>query len=214
MDIYTLLDQAGLQLYDALVKEFVQKLSDLAIKYAKIEDGQLKLYISEITDDAEPAYTLELPQPDLSGLMPKMIDAVAGNIVTVGDEGVASDSGIKPEDIVQKADIVDGLEDTSTDAPLSANQGNALKKLIDGIDSDLSLMSESLESLNSGLSTATSDIEKLDGDVETLNTGLSSANKSIKEVEGKINKLTDTVTKETYTLSLEAGILCLDDGKE
>lgn len=34
----------------------------------------------------------------------------------------------------------------------------------------------------------------------------------ISEVDGKINKLTDTETATVYTLSVENGLLCLDDG--
>lgn len=37
---------------------------------------------------------------------------------------------------------------------------------------------------------------------------------AIEEVEGKINKVQDVGTRITYTISMENGLLYLDDGKD
>lgn len=109
---------------------------------------------------------------------------------------------------------------------------DTLKEISDWISSH----ADSAATMNSNISTNTSNISSLAGRVSTIegnyikksdvvdnltststNTPLSAKqgkelNAKIDTVNGKINKLTDTETATVYTLSVESGLLCLDDG--
>lgn len=109
---------------------------------------------------------------------------------------------------------------------------DTLKEISDWISSH----ADSAATMNSNISTNTSNISSLAGRVSTIegsyikksdvvdnltststNTPLSAKqgkelNAKIDTVDGKINKLTDTETATVYTLSVESGLLCLDDG--
>lgn len=109
---------------------------------------------------------------------------------------------------------------------------DTLKEISDWISSH----ADSAATMNSNINTNTSDISSLAGRVTTIegsyikksdvvdnlsststNTPLSAKqgkelDEKIDTVDGKINKLTDTETATVYTLSVESGLLCLDDG--
>ena len=100
----------------------------------------------------------------------------------------------------------------------------------------ISSHADSASSINQQINTNAQDISSVSGRVTTLegnvlkksdvvnnltstsiNTPLSAKqgkelDGKISEVDGKINKLTDTETATVYTLSVENGLLCLDDG--
>lgn len=109
---------------------------------------------------------------------------------------------------------------------------DTLKEISDWISSH----ADSAATMNSNISTNTSNISSLAGRVSTIegsyvkksdvvdnltststNAPLSAKqgkelNAKIDTVDEKINKLTDTETATVYTLSVESGLLCLDDG--
>lgn len=100
----------------------------------------------------------------------------------------------------------------------------------------ISSHSDSASSMNQQINTNAQDITSVSGRVSALetdglkksdvvnsltststNTPLSAKqgkelDAKITTVDGKINKLTDTETSTVYTLSVESGLLCLDDG--
>lgn len=61
--------EANLSLYDQLVKQYIDGADSKAIKSVTISGNTLKFYkISEPVGDSTPAYTIELPETDLSAI--------------------------------------------------------------------------------------------------------------------------------------------------
>lgn len=81
--------------------------------------------------------------------------------------------GTQDYNVLTDEDVVDNLTSTSTTAPLSANQGKALKALIDGVEvgTDPSV---------------TSDIQQLKTDVSTAKSNISSLQSSDTEQDSEI----------------------------
>lgn len=81
--------------------------------------------------------------------------------------------GNKDYNVLTDEDVVDNLTSTSTTAPLSANQGKALKALIDGFEvgTDPSV---------------TNDIQKLKSDVSTAKSNISDLKSSDTEQDSEI----------------------------
>lgn len=70
--------------------------------------------------------------------------------------------GTTDYNLLEQKDVVDNLTSSSTNTPLSANQGKALKALIDGIEvgTDPSV-TEDIEQLQTQMKTANSNISAL-----------------------------------------------------
>lgn len=84
--------------------------------------------------------------------------------------------GNKDYNVLTDEDVVDNLTSTSTTAPLSANQGKALKALIDGVDvgtdpsvtQDISNLKEQMQTANSNISSLQSSDNKQDSEIATI----------------------------------------------
>lgn len=84
--------------------------------------------------------------------------------------------GNQDYNVLTDSDVVDNLTSTSTTAPLSANQGKALKVLIDGVEvgtdpsvtQDISTLKTQMQTANSNISSLqTSDTEQ-DSEIATI----------------------------------------------
>jgi len=104
------LDLSGLQAYDAKSKQYI----DLAVangvatslKGVAISEGKLLFYTDYPIDGATPSHEIELPETDLSGLLPKFEAATAGHVVTVAEDGkTIVDSGKTLNDYATKAEL-------------------------------------------------------------------------------------------------------------
>ena len=82
--------------------------------------------------------------------------------------------GNKDYNVLTDVDVVDNLTSTSTSTPLSANQGKALKALIDGIDvgTDPSV-TEDISQLKTQMQTANSNISNLKSSDSSQDTEIS-----------------------------------------
>lgn len=77
-DTMKVLSLAGLQKYDGLIKTYIGEADAKAIKYAKIENGVIKLYKAEApAQGATPDFSLTLPTVDLT---PYELKSHAGDI--------------------------------------------------------------------------------------------------------------------------------------
>lgn len=99
------LDYAGLQIYDELLKQHINGLNAKSFKSVVIDDYTLKFYKVENPTEADAFFPITLPKQDLSNLLTKIKDGVKGNLVTIGDDGVVVDSGIKSADIALKSEV-------------------------------------------------------------------------------------------------------------
>ena len=84
--------------------------------------------------------------------------------------------GNKDYNVLTDEDVVDNLTSTSTTAPLSANQGKALKTMIDGIEvgtdpsviQDISNLETQMQTANSNISNLQSSDTQQDSEIETI----------------------------------------------
>lgn len=78
--------------------------------------------------------------------------------------------------VLTDTDVVDNLTSTSTTAPLSANQGKALKALIDGVEvgtdpsvtQDISDLKEQMQTANSNIGTLQTSDSEQDSEIATI----------------------------------------------
>ena len=174
--------EANLSLYDQLVKQYIDGADSKAIKSVTISGNTLKFYkISEPVGDSVPAYTITLPEADISGLIPKITGATAGNVVTAKADGTVEDSGIKAADLATKAEVkaVDDKADAnkaSIDAINNADTG-ILKTAKDYADSKVKDLADG------AVATNTAAIVTLNGDETTAG----SVKKAVKDASDAIN---------------------------
>lgn len=105
------LDLTGLQAYDAKNKQYIDSAVaagvSTSLKGVAISEGKLLFYTDYPIDGATPSHEIELPETDLSGLLPKFEAATAGNVVTVAEDGkTIVDSGKTLADYALAADLV------------------------------------------------------------------------------------------------------------
>lgn len=97
---------ANLQLYDNLLKDYMSAQDALSLKTVSIDGNTLKFYrVEEPIGSTEPAYVIELPKEDLTPYLKKLVNAVAGDVVTANADGTISDSGVKLTDLAKKEEV-------------------------------------------------------------------------------------------------------------
>ena len=172
----------NLALYDELLKGYVDAEDAKSLKTVAIDGNTLKFYrVSEPVGDTAPAYTITLPETDLSGLIPKITGATAGNVVTAKADGTVEDSGIKAADLATKAEVK-AVEDkadankASIDAINNADTG-ILKTAKDYADSKVKDLADG------AVATNTAAIATLNGDETTAG----SVKKAVKDASDTIN---------------------------
>ena len=174
--------EANLSLYDQLVKQYIDGADSKAIKSVAISGNTLKFYkISEPVGDSVPAYTITLPEADISGLIPKITGATDGNVAQTKADGTVEDSGIKAADLATKAEVkaVDDKADAnkaSIDAINNADTG-ILKTAKDYADSKVKDLADG------AVATNTAAIVTLNGDETTAG----SVKKAVKDASDAIN---------------------------
>ena len=99
----------NLQLYDSLLKDKMDAADAKSLKTVALsEDGKKLLFyrVSEPVDSTSPAYEIELPEFDPSGLVAKVVTAITGNVPVFEAGGGIKDSGVAIDDLANK-DYVD-----------------------------------------------------------------------------------------------------------
>lgn len=107
---YTIITLERLQKYDSLIKPFITgKVSDAVAKTFKavsIDGFTLKFYtVEKPVADTSPAFTIDLPETDISGLISKIQNATAGDVVIANADGTVADGGVKLADLAKSADV-------------------------------------------------------------------------------------------------------------
>lgn len=125
----------NLKQYDSLLKPYIDgKISDgvkSSIKTIAIDGNTLKFYnVDQPVGETAPVFTIELPETDLSGLIPKIKAAVAGNVVTANADGTVADGGVKLTDLAKSADVTKeiGAAKTELEGKIKTNT-DAIAKL-------------------------------------------------------------------------------------
>lgn len=117
LKVFTL---SNLQQYDGLIKGYVDAADAKSLKTVTITGNKVNFYRTEepIAEGATPAYTIELPETDLSGLIEKLENATAGNVVIANADGTVADGGVALADLATKTEVE--AVDTKADANATA----------------------------------------------------------------------------------------------
>ena len=100
------LDLTGLGQYDAKIKSYIDTADAKSLKGLAINGNKLLAYKDLPIEGATPAYEIELPETDLSGLIAKFEAATAGNVITVAEDGkTIVDSGVALANLAQKSEV-------------------------------------------------------------------------------------------------------------
>lgn len=183
---FTYVSLQNLQQYDSLIKPYIDGKMTAGVasslKTVSLDGNTLKFYtVAEPVGTTAPAFTIELPQQDLTGFLTKFEAATAGDVIIVGDDGkVIKDSGIKLVDLATLANVDEKIA--------------AAKKLI---DADIKKNTDAIAKLNGDETTDGSIAKAVKTAQDTLQ-GKIDVNK--KEVDGKIGTLTDLTTDDKTSL--------------
>jgi len=101
-----------LKYYDPKLKSWVEDKISVSeaksIKTVAIDGNTLKFYrVSEPVGETAPAYSITLPETDISGLIAKMSSATAGDVVIAKADGTVEDGGVKLIDLAKNSDVKD-----------------------------------------------------------------------------------------------------------
>ena len=103
----------NLELYNALLKDVMSAEDAKALKVVTLSLDKKKLQFYKvgepIGEDAEPAYEIELPTTDLSGVMAKVLSATNGH-VGIFTDGTIIDSGVALEDLVTDQEVKEAIQ--------------------------------------------------------------------------------------------------------
>ena len=202
--------EANLSLYDQLVKQYIDGADSKAIKSVAISGNTLKFYkISEPVGDSVPAYTIELPETDLS--------AINAAIAAINDESTGILATAKGYADTKVSELADGQVKSNKDAiavlngadTVDGSVAKSIKDLKTTLDADIATAKASGDN-------AQADVDALEakvGDVSTLTTSVKSdVVSAVNEVKtavdsaktaGEVTVTTDSTTEgylKTYTI--------------
>lgn len=123
----TIITWENLGLYDQLLKEFVSKEDAKSIKTAAISADGKKLLLYRVPEPVgvtAPAYEIEFPETDITGLMQKVVGSTEGDVLVAKSDGNAKDSGVKLGDLAIKTEVAQQI------AAAVANSGHITKKIV------------------------------------------------------------------------------------
>ena len=179
MKVFTL---ENLQQYDGLIKGYINNADAKSLKTVAIDGNKLKFYrVEEPVGETAPAYTIELPETDISGLLEKLTGATEGNVVVANADGTVKDGGVALADLATK-EALEEVSDIATEAKealeaLNDADTGVLKTAKDYAD-------EKVKELSDGqVKTNKEAIEKLNGNAETEG----SVAKAVKDASDAIN---------------------------
>ena len=182
----------NLALYDELLKGYVDAEDAKSLKTVAIQGNTLKFYrVSEPVGETAPAYTITLPEADISGLIPKITGATAGNVVTAKSDGTVEDSGIKVADLATKSEV-EAVQD-AVDAINDAESG-ILKTAKVYADTKVGELADGAVASN------TSAIETLNGDETTVGSVKKQIKDSVDPINTKIGDTSALTTTEKSTI--------------
>lgn len=157
----------------------IVKMTDGSIKF-KIGDGvssfnSLQYTDKYLTDDIDNIYTELDSIPDVSNLVSAVdVQGIEATIPPTFD-------GHTIQDFVLKSNVVDNLTSSSTNVPLSANQGRILNQSIQSNQTSVQNLSTELEQTNTTVSNLSSSTNSSISSLSSNITALSST------VDGKLN---------------------------
>lgn len=129
----------NLEQYDGLIKNYIDTADAKSLKTVAIDGNTLKFYkVAEPVGETAPAYEITLPETDISGLIAKITDATAGNVVIANADGTVADGGVALSSLATKSEVetVDGKIGTLADLDTTAKTDlvNAINEVRAAVD--------------------------------------------------------------------------------
>ena len=185
----TIITLENLNYYDGKIKSFIAAEDAKSLKTVAIEGNVLKFYrVEEPVGESAPAYEIELPETDLSALMPKLVGATKGDIVIVGDDGTTVvDSGVLLSSLATKAEVeaVDGKADKNAEdiAAINDAENGILKQSKDYADGK-----------DAAIKAAKDAADAAQADVDALEPRMDAAEEAIDAIEADMGSVDDLQT--------------------
>ena len=159
--------EENLSLYDQLIKQYVDGADAKSIKTVAISGNTLKFYkISEPVGDSTPAYTIELPETDLS--------EINAAIAAINDESTGILATAKGYADTKVSELADGQVKSNKDAIAVLN----------GADTVEGSVAKSIKDLKT----------TLDADIATAKASGDNAQADVDDLEAKVGDVTEGKT--------------------
>lgn len=101
--------------YDSKIKSYISDADAKSIKSVVISGNTLKFYkIEAPAADATPAFSITLPETDISNLIEKIDGATAGDVVIANADGTVADGKVKLSDLASKKYVDDAKTPVAT----------------------------------------------------------------------------------------------------
>ena len=199
----TLITLENQRLYDGLIKKYIgtqiSNATKSSLKSVSINGNTLKFYTeAKPSTESVAAFTIELPETDLSDFMHLIKNATAGDVVIANADGSVADGGIKLADLAKSADVTKEIGDAKTELnkKVEANT-TAIAKLNGAEDAEGSVakaVKDAKDALQTQITANKKVLDKLDG-ADTVNGSVKKQVKDAKSaVEAKIGNLEGLTT--------------------
>ena len=173
--------EENLSLYDQLVKQYVDGADSKAIKSVAISGNALKFYkISEPVGDSVPAYTIELPETDLS--------AINAAIAAINDESTGILATAKGYADTKVSELADGQVKSNKDAIAVLNGADTVEGSVSKSIKDLKT------TLDADIATAKASGDNAQADVDALEAKVG----DVPEDKTVVQMISDAQTAATY----------------
>lgn len=198
---YTIITLERLQKYNSLIKPFITgKVSDAVAKTFKavsIDGFTLKFYtVEKPVADTTPAFTIDLPETDISGLISKIQNATAGDVVIANADGTVADGGVKLADLAKSADVTKEIG-TAKDALQEQTTSN--KNVLDKLDGAVTVDGSVKKQIKDASDALDAKIGTLD-DLTTTNKGnIVEALEEVKSAVGNVQTAGEVTVDTTTT---------------
>lgn len=125
-----------------VIKNYIDVNDAKSLKTVAVDGNKLKFYrVSEPVGTTEPAYEIELPDTDLSGVLAKLTGATENNVVVANADGTVKDGGVKLADLALKSEVtaVSDIANANKTAVEKLNgdesiDGSVKKQIKDAVD--------------------------------------------------------------------------------
>ena len=210
--------EANLSLYDQLVKQYIDGADSKAIKSVTISGNTLKFYkISEPVGDSVPAYTIELPETDLS--------AINAAIAAINDESTGILATAKGYADTKVSELADGQVKSNKDAiavlngadTVDGSVAKSIKDLKTTLDADIAAAKTSGDNAQAdvdALETKVGDVPKDKTVVQMISDAQTAATYDDTEVRGLIQDNADAIEAHKTAVDAKVTTLVGDDANK
>ncbi len=195
LDNITLYDELSKRYFEGLIAEGDAK----SLKTVALDGNTLKFYkVTEPVGSTSPAYSIELPETDVSDFVHLIKNATVGDVIIANADGSIADGGVKLTDLAKTVDVNQKINDVKSelDAAIGAN-AEAIGVLNGSETSEGSVkkaVKDAKDALQAQITANKEVLDKLDG-ADTVDGSVKKQVKDAKTaLESKIGNIDDLAT--------------------